>query len=144
MYGLALAASLLIGLLIWQTTSLSEQNAQTQQYEAKTLASNASVYMGLVREYKIAHPSATGAIADSALSFPSWFQKMAGLNCYMSGGSAYVYFSGMSDQEATDAAFLLSDTLIYGRKISGSVTTSKGVVFSVPSQVPNGSIVFQI
>jgi hypothetical protein len=59
-----------------------------------TLSRSMLVYRSAAAEYARNNPAFAGVPADSALSLPNWYSKPAGVTSYLSGGSAYTYYTG--------------------------------------------------
>ena len=93
--------------------------------------------------YAQANPSFTGTALDSTIGSPTWYNRPASVATYITGGQAYVYYTGPAQGLP---AYLIAAT----KNVAGAGTNQGGVLISpgsitgtagIPSQVPNNAVV---
>ncbi|KJS79129.1 MAG: hypothetical protein JL55_13690 [Pseudomonas sp. BICA1-14] len=113
------------------------------QGEIAAIAGSMQVYKGAVAAYQASNPAASGTVADAQLGLPTWYVKAPGISHVIQAGKAYVFYS---QPKAGLAELLLKRTdnaLTVGIKQSGNlVNPRQGVISSLPSAIPDGSVVF--
>ncbi|PWU32069.1 pilM protein [Pseudomonas sp. RW407] len=101
------------------------------------------VYRSAAAEYARNNPGFAGVPADATLNLPSWYSKPTGVTSYLSGGSAYTYFSGTAPAGLPAALVGLTQGTTVGVKRSGMLFSpangNTGV--TIPAAVPEGAVV---
>lgn len=137
--------AIITGTIMTQTSS--DNAASSLRSEANAIAGNMLVYRNSVVSYARANSTTSGTINDSALSLPTWYGKINGINNYVTMGKGYVYFSNPS----SDLAYLIlkssKNSLNTGIKQGGNLInpinqTNLTIPIALPSSIPNGSVVY--
>lgn len=112
---------------------------------AQVIVGNMMEYRNGVAAYAQAHPTATGAVADTNLALPTWFHRMSEVGNYVAGGQAYVYYvPSRMDGEASQLLQQTNGDLLAGINQNGRLFNSAAGLTSiaVPSAIPQGAVVF--
>jgi hypothetical protein len=141
---LAVGVALFIGLLAGNfSTELINEQVET---EAIAVAANMQIYRNAVLDYTRANPTTTGAVADGALTLPSWYQRLPGIENYVDSGKAYIYYTGKSDALSYKLVELTNRSIFTGVKRGGNLvnplsTTNITIPVALPTAIPEGSVV---
>lgn len=135
----------LVGTLLLQNISRTNVNANTT--EAAAIAGNMMVYRNAVSPYARNNPAAVGTVIDSALSLPTWYQRISGVNHYLDTGSGYVYFPASRPELTYLILKASNNTINTGIKQGGFLinplsTTNYSSPIALPSAIPEGSVVY--
>lgn len=108
-----------------------------------TLSRSMLVYRSAAAEYARNNPAFAGVPADSALSLPNWYSKPAGVTSYLSGGSAYTYYTGATPAGLPAALVDRTQATTVGVKRSGTLfsPTAGNTGITIPAAVPDGAVV---
>ncbi|HGY1474608.1 TPA: type IV pilus biogenesis protein PilM [Pseudomonas aeruginosa] len=133
---LGLAASVFLGnIQDWRDTET--------QGEIAAIAGSMQVYRGAVAAYQASNPTASGTVADTQLGLPTWYVKAPGISNVIQAGKVYVFYSQPKPGLAEALLKRTDNALTVGIKQSGNlVNPRRGVVASLPSAIPDGSVVF--
>ncbi|OPE32407.1 type IV pilus biogenesis protein PilM, partial [Pseudomonas aeruginosa] len=89
------------------------------------------------------NPAASGTVADTQLGLPTWYVKAPGISNVIQAGKVYVFYSQPKPGLAEALLKRTDNALTVGIKQSGNlVNPRRGVVASLPSAIPDGSVVF--
>lgn len=138
--GLLLALFVVVGAMF--SLDQRQQNAALQNADLQAQAGSLWVYRNKVSVYSENHPTYSGAVPDSALSLPDWYNKAPDLSNYLASGRSYVYMR-------SPAPGLLNTLATRSEAIT--VGTNQGGVFysansgntgiALPAQIPQGALV---
>ncbi|WP_199030756.1 type IV pilus biogenesis protein PilM [Ralstonia sp. ASV6] len=113
------------------------------QAEVSATAQNMVVYGAYASKYAAANPTFTGAAANAAIGFPTWYIPPATIKNYMVSGKAYVYYTGLltgipyyivqSSQDGFRAGYNNN-----GVFTSPVVPAAQTASVTIPAGVPNG------
>lgn len=126
-----------------QTTNTRNQHEAYLSAQASTIATNMLVYKSAATAYATANPTYTGSIADTSLSLPTWFAKTQGINNYIEGGTAYIYYTSATPGLADQLLQVTNNSITTGFKRGGHLvnpfvyTTS----ISLPATIPDNAVV---
>ncbi|PSD28869.1 hypothetical protein C7E18_00190 [Stenotrophomonas maltophilia] len=143
MYPLFIAAALAISLAIAFASQIARQAEDSERATVQAIASNAAIYLGRAKSYVRSNPTYSGPLDAGAMSLPSWFAKLDGLQGYAEQGKGYVFLTGYSAQQAVDAGDLMQTSYARGVKVAGVVHSPTGDVFNPPAQIPDGAYVIR-
>lgn len=118
-----------------------QQSAQDAE-EAMAQVGSLLVYRNQVTAYAQANPSFTGAVDDSLLGLPSWYQKTPGAGNYLQAGISYVYLpSPLPGVVGLLARRTESSTV--GTNQTGQLSSPRvgSTGIALPAQVPQGAVV---
>jgi hypothetical protein len=123
------------------------QEQTSTKTEATAISGNMMVYRSYVTAYAVANSTVTGTIADSALSLPTWYNRITSIQNYIEAGKGYVYFSVGNQSDLAYAIVKLGNQAINaGSKTNGILvnpmsTTNYVTPLSLPAAIPEGSVV---
>lgn len=144
---LAILAAILalVGTLFLQTSSRTNINANAT--EAIAIAENMIVYRNAVSPYARDNPTVDGTVTDSALGLPMWYQRIGGVNNYVNAGTGYVYFSSNRPELTYQILKASHNAITTGIKQGGHLinplnTTNYSTPITLPSAIPDGSVVY--
>lgn len=130
-----------VGLSIYQSHYF-QQNAGLDAAEVSAQAGNLMVYHNQVTAYAEANPSASGSVADTALSLPTWYQKTPNAGNYLQAGTRYVYLASPLPG-VVGALAQRTESITVGINNAGYLTSPRAgqTGIPVPAQVPLGALV---
>lgn len=110
----------------------------------EAISGSMAVYHSYVVAYAEANPGVTGSVSDAALGLPSWFNKVAGVSNYVSGGKGYVYYASPPGELAHQLLSDTSNSIFVGVKQGGYVINplSGQSTIAVPAAIPDGVVVY--
>lgn len=143
-YALAAAAGAFAFTVMFQTVAYQSAAADTTQTAA--LAGNMLNYSQRVAAYAAANPATSGAVPDSALSLPAWYQKAPGVFNYVDAGYPYVYLPGTQPGLPTAIVTVSKATVHVGIKAGTSIALPAGqpafpLARPLPAVIPDGATV---
>lgn len=109
------------------------------------LAQNMVIYKSAVDAYMQAHPTNSGTIPDSSLTFPSWYVKMANWTNWSSSGKYAVYPSSSVGETITgELSDITEASMNAGTKQSGTLWTAGygNTGITLDPSIPDGSPVY--
>lgn len=120
----------------------THQSINMDSAEVVAQADNLLVYRNQVTAYLEANPSFTGAVSDSMLSMPSWYQKTPGASNYLQAGISYVYLSSPLPGVIGVLA-QRTESITVGVSQAGKLNSPRAVNtgIALPAQVPQGAVV---
>lgn len=136
---------------IWLSTSYivldeRERTSQLTELQGDVAATNFLAYREAVVSYLNANPTATGTIADGALTWTLGFIRDTRWTHVITGGQLYVYSTGAPPAGMVQRVVgKTSGYLMVGTKnASGNLISGTGSVIttSLPGTIPAGSLVF--
>lgn len=121
-------------------------NTNIQTNEATSFAGSMRIYGVYVNAYAVANPTASGAIADSALGLPAWFNRLNTIQNYVESGKGYVYIPNSNSDLAYRLVKQGGHTTHAGIKVGGNLInplskTNYTSPYPLPSSIPDGSVV---
>ena len=139
---------LVIALVVLASVSLmsykNKDSASEQHYsgELEAVADNFILYHNYVSLYAKNNPTAAGVVADVSLGLPVWYRKIDDINHYIERGRSYSYISDMPGLAATLAKKTHSISVGFNRGGSLYSVTQGTTSIAIPSQVPDGHVVY--
>jgi hypothetical protein len=140
----------IIGLLLtlfavsaaWFGFEQTHQRAVVEAAEVSAQAGSLMVYRNYVATYAEANPSASGSVADTALSLPTWYQKTPNAGNYLQAGTRYVYLTSPLPGVVGSLA-QRTESITVGINNAGYLTSPRAgqTGIPVPAQVPLGALV---
>lgn len=122
-----------------------EQEHQRTALVADVAATNFFAYRSAVINYMNANPSASGTVADGALTFLPGYIRDARWTNVIQGGTLYVYSTGTESALSVMAMFRLgANSLLIGKKTaSGKLVSANGMDtgIALPAAIATGAIV---
>lgn len=111
---------------------------------SESISGNMLVYRNHVVAYAVAHPTATGEIADASLGLPAWFKKSQDVKNYVTGGRGYVYYTATQDGQTSELLRSSKGDALIGMKRGGMLfNPTLGVVsLALPTAIPEDAVVF--
>ncbi|MBN3729533.1 type IV pilus biogenesis protein PilM [Burkholderia sp. Tr-20390] len=141
-----LAAIFVFFQLIVSLTSVDDGKIAVAQTDTTTIGQSMLVLHGFAALYASKNPGYTGYANDATLGSPSWYNRPSYVGSYLTGGKAYVYYTGAV--QGLPAYLVTTSGDIYGAGtnqngvlMSPSATPAATASLTIPSQVPNGSVV---
>ena len=125
--------------------SEQSQRAETlaQQGDVSAISHNLLVFRRALAAYAQANPTVNGNVADSALTLPSWFVHLPGVEGYMAAGSSYTYYPQPPAGLARKLADLTQGSVAVGLNIQGRLVNpgAGATLILLPAAVPEGAAV---
>lgn len=136
--------ALITGTLMTQNSAATA--ADSQRAEAAAIAGSMQVYRNPVIAYAQANPSATGTLSDASLTLPTWYARLNGVSNYVNAGKGYVYYIGTSPELAYQVLKATNNSINVGINQGGNLvnpisSTNTTIPMTLPSAIPNGSVV---
>lgn len=135
-----------IGQLMFSIVTTNDANITLNDKEIEAVGQNMLVYSTYARRYANANPALVGAVNSAAIGFPTWYVPPAQVANYMSGGKAYVYYTGQLKGLPYYLVSSTQDGFRAGINVNGVLasptvpsTATTGLV--IPAAVPNGAVV---
>ncbi|KVV07304.1 type IV pilus biogenesis protein PilM [Burkholderia ubonensis] len=132
--------------LMISLTSVDDGKVTGAQTDTVMIGQSMLALHGIAALYASNNPGYSGYANDATLGSPSWYNRPSYVSTYVSGGKAYVYYNG--PVQGLPAYLVTTSGDIYGAGInqngvlvSPSALPSATASLTIPSQVPNGSVV---
>lgn len=140
-YWIVLTIMIVAGGIMSQVQHQDEVNADAATVDM--LSRSMLIYRSAAAEYARNNPGFAGIPADSALNLPNWYAKPTGVTSYLSGGSAYTYYTGDSPAGLPAALVDRTQATTVGVKRSGMLYSpaAGNTGISIPATVPDGAVV---
>jgi hypothetical protein len=134
--------------------SLSDQisSPPPESMKSADLAGSMAIYRAAVLRYATANPSFTGTVADSNLSFPTWYRPLSPplwTNYIAADGTIVIYASSLPPMTITSEIVSLSRNSVLAGQANAATHTLDSPVFGnnqipLPAglSIPNGSPVW--
>lgn len=134
-------------MLVVVTGMWAENQYQTQavsEYATlDSLSRNFLTYRSAAAGFAQSNQGFSGIPSDSVLNLPLWFVKPLGVSSFITGGTAYTFFSGTAPSGMASKLVDLTQSTAIGVKRSGTLVSpimgATGI--TVPVAVPEGAIV---
>lgn len=118
--------------------------AQDADAQAAAISGSMTVYRNAVVQYALAHPTTVGAVSDTSLSLPTWYNKPNGISNYVTGGQGYVYYASPPAELAYQLLKATDNSMLAGIKRSGMLYNPIGgtSTIALPSAIPEAAVVY--
>lgn len=136
----ALVLMIMVAFLVSENRNDANNSYNTAQLDA--IAANMLVYSNAVGNYAKANPGLSVSVADASLALPSWYVRIAGVNNFISAGTAYVYYTGRPELVSVLAE--KTESVKVGTNQSGALASPGWGATSIPipASVPAGAVVY--
>lgn len=110
--------------------------------ELNSIATSMIIYHNHASEFAKANPTYSGHPTDSDLNLPNWYHKLDGISSYIRSGSSYVYYA--RDARVAGVLAEKTESMAVGFKRDGVLHSTKHgpTNITIPSQVPDDSVVY--
>jgi hypothetical protein len=119
----------------------SRQQSAAKSMEAEIMATNMNLYVSAVESYAAGHKMHTGSVAQNQLKLPFGWKSASRWRNTLTKSQIFIYGPPLEDADVLSQ--LTHYTGDFGIKRGGQLyKPEKGVLGSLPSSIPEGSLVF--